>query len=220
MDASIGPDGNLYMPENNRAIDKVELATGTVTRWTQLPSGKVVKFGDFADNGYFYTGGTRTDLMIVPFDLATTPTTAGFYANDEILAIRYYNGYIYVVSRPSGSQNPAQIWRHQTDATGKVGAQELVLDMSTTGEFSSRSITAIAFASNGTMYIATDSTNPILIVDPVTGELDFFYKNILLPYCKHLAWGNGTYLYMISGDTNLGQEWTVYRVDMGTVGAP
>jgi len=220
MDASLGPDGNLYLPENNRAIDKVDLAAGTVSRWTQLPSGKVVKFGDFGDNGYFYTGGTRTDLVIVPFDLSTTPTTAGFYASDEILAIRFYNGNIYVVSRPSGSSDPPKIWRHPIDATGKVGAQELVLDMRATGEFSSRSITAFAFAANGAIYLATDSTNPILIVDPATGMIDFFYKHILLPYCKHLAWGNGTYLYMISGDTNLNQEWTVYRIDMGTTGTP
>ena len=219
-DASIGPDGNLYLPENNRAIDKVEIATGAVTRWTQLPSGKVVKFGDFGNNGYFYTGGTRTDLVIVPFDLSTTPTSAGFYANDEILAIRFCNGYIYVVSRTSGSQNPAKIWRHLLDATGKVGSQELVLDMSTTGDFSSRMISAIAFSSNGTMYIATDSPDPILVVDPATNNVDFFYKDILPSNCKQFGWGNGTYLYMISGDTNLGQEWTVYRVDMGTTGAP
>ncbi|MDZ7262761.1 MAG: IPT/TIG domain-containing protein [candidate division KSB1 bacterium] len=216
-DASIGPDGNLYLPGYSRAIEKVNLTTGVVERWTQLPAGKNVKYGDFDAQGYFYTGGTRTDLVVVPFNLATTPTSAGFYATEEILAIRVYHGYIYVASRTS--TKPAKIWRHPLDANGNVGSQELVLDMSETGEFSSRLIKAITFSANGTLYLATDSPNPLLSVDPATQTVDFFYKNILPPYCKHFSWGNGTYLYLISGNTSPAQEWTVYRVDMGTKSA-
>ncbi|UCE05206.1 MAG: hypothetical protein JSW07_16525, partial [bacterium] len=219
-DASIGPDGNLYLLENNRAIDKVDLTVNTVTRWTRLPSGKVVKFGDFGNNGYFYAGGTRTDLLIIPFDLSSTPVSAGFYATDEIFAIRVYNAYVYVVSRLYGSQDPVKIWRHPIEADGSVGSQELVLDWSTTGEFASRTIKSITISANGVMYIATDSPDPILIIDPKTMTVDFFYKNIVPAYCKHFCWGNETYLYMISGDTNFEQEWTVYRIDMGTTGAP
>ncbi len=216
-DARIGPDGNLYLVEKNRAIDKVDLTTGEVTRWTRLPSGKVVKFGDFGSNGYFYTGGTKTDLVIVTPDFSVT--YAGFYATDEILAIRVYSGYVYVASRTSGSQYPAKIWRHTIDSTGNVGDQKPVIDMSTTVELSSLLIRAITFSSNGIMYIATDSPDPILVVDPATKKVDFFYKGILPSYCKQFYWGSGNYLYMICGDTNLGEEWTVYRVDTGTTGA-
>jgi len=220
FDASIGPDGNLYLMENNRAIDIVDVTANTVTRWTRLPSGKVVKFGDFGNNGYFYTGGTRTDLLVVPFDLSTDPTSTGFYATDEILAIRVFNEHVYVVSRPAGSQDPPKIWRHPIDASGNVGSQELVLDWSTTGEFATRTLTSLTISADGIMYIGTDSPGPLLIVDPNTQTVDYFYKNIVQDYCKHFCWGNETYLYMISGDTNFEQEWTIYRIDMGTTGAP
>ncbi|HEX9935350.1 MAG TPA: IPT/TIG domain-containing protein [bacterium] len=216
-DAKIGPDGNLYLVENNRAIDQVNLATGVVKRWTQLPSGKVAKFGDFDANGYFYTGGTNTDLVVVAPNLSVT--SAGFYASDDIFAIHVYNDAVYVVSRKSNSEDPAKIWKHQIDANGNVGAQSLVLDMKTTGGFSSRLIRSMIFSSNGTLYLATDSVDPILVVDLATMQVDYFYKGIVPPYCKDFCWGSGNYIYMISGDAIAGQEWTVYRIDMGSTGA-
>jgi hypothetical protein len=71
------------------------------------------------------------------------------------------------------------------------------------------------FSVNGTIYLATDAPDPILIVNPATKNVEIFYKGILSSYCKHFCWGNGNYFYMISGDTNLGQVWTVYQVNAG-----
>jgi len=216
-DAKIGPDSRLYLPGNNRAIDVMDLTSGTATRWIQLPSGKVVRFGDFDANGYFYTGGTRTDLMIVAPDLTTK--AAGAYATSEIIAVRVYNSSVYVITRASAT-GTATIWRHALDAAGNLGAQEMVIDMAAT-EYASRSIKAFMIASNGNMYLATDSPDPILIVNSITKNVEILYKGILSSYSKHFYWGAGNYFYMIRGDTILGEVWTVYRVDAGIkVGAP
>jgi len=214
-DVSIGPDGNLYFAGNNRAIDRTDLATGTTARWVNLPSGKVVRFLDFDNSGYCFAGGTRTDLVVVPFDLATTAVSAGFYATHEILAIRVYNGAVYVAARATALE-PTRIYRHAIGDKGSVGAQELILDLSTAGEFSGRVLKAITFAADGTMMLATDAVDPLLSYNPATGKMDYFYKGIIPPYCKHFAWGSQNYLYMICGDDTAGEEWTVYRVDMGT----
>ncbi|HOT97783.1 MAG TPA: hypothetical protein PLN61_12760 [bacterium] len=214
-DASIGGDGNLYLAGNNRAIDRVDLSTGTIARWVNLPSGKVVKFLDFSETGYCFAGGTRTDLVVIPGDLSTTAVSAGFYATQEILAIRCYNGAVYVAARATAA-DPVKIYRHAIGDKGSVGAQELVLDLSKTSMFAGRSLKAISFASDGTMIIATDAADPLLSYTPATGQMDYYYKGILNPYCKHFSWGSKTYLYMICGDDTAGEEWTVYRVDMGT----
>jgi hypothetical protein len=220
-DARFGPDGRLYLMGNNRAIDVVDVQAGTAEQWIRLPSGRVVKCGDFGPNGYFYTGGTRSDLVVVTPDL--TVGQAGFYASEEIIAVRVYGGYVFVASRvpTSGGQppGPASIWKHQIDQSGNVGTKELVLDLSRT-EFASRTITAMTFDVNGTMYIGTDSPDPILIANPTTGGVDYFYKNILPPYCKNFYWGRGNYLHMLSGNANPAQEWTIYWVNIGTAGAP
>jgi len=212
MDGRIGPDGNFYLAENNRAVDKVDLTTGAVSRWVNLPSGKVVKFCEFDQNGYFYAGGTKTDLVVMPFNQSATAKNSGFYASQEILALRCYSGYIYVASRTSSE--PLKIWKHAIGAGGALGAQELALDMSSTA-FAGRMIKSIAFNAKGEMFLATDSPDPVLIVDPVAKTVDYYYKAILPGYCKYFSWGSKTFNYLICGDTDAQENWLVYRVDMG-----
>lgn len=220
FDASIGPDGNLYVTENNRSIDSINVGAETRARWVQMPSGKVVRFGDFDTGGHFYTGGVRTDLCILPPNPSTSSSGvkfAGSYATDEILAIRVYGGYVYVASQPYGTQDPATIWRNQILSDG-VGPREKVLDMSAT-QFGAVPITGLAFSSTGTMVIATHSQYPLLMVDQSSGAVTEVYRGIIPAYGGGIAWSkSSTYLYLITGDTDTGQTWTVYRVDMGITG--
>jgi hypothetical protein len=218
-DGKIGPDGNLYLTEKNRAIDKIDLSTGTKTKWTTLPSGIVVKYCDFGNNNYFYCGGTRTDLVILPFDLSATAVQSGIYADDDIQAIRFYNGYIYVASVPSSPVEPAKIWRDKVNADGSVGSRELVYDLNNLPD--SAAVSGIAFGSDGTMYVSTYSpTLPMIVVNPVTNSADAFYKDIIPAYCAGMCWGTGDFIYTINGNAAASKTWNVYRVDMGQKGAP
>ena len=216
-DVKIGPDGNLYLLGSNRAVDKVDLATGEVSRWVQMPSGKNVRYGDFDVNGNFYTGGNKTDLFVVESNLTVKPAS-GFYNGYDILAVRVFSNYVYVVSKNSSYADTAKIYRHQIDANGNLGAKELVLDLKSSSVLASRSITGLTFSSDGIMYLATDASNPIITFNPADGKVDFLYKDILRPYCKSFCWGTGNFIYMINGDAAAGEEWTVYRVNTGTAG--
>jgi hypothetical protein len=217
FDVKLGPDGNLYLMGSNRAVDKIDLNTGEVSKWLQLPSGKNVRFGDFDDNGNFYTGGSKTDLLVVESNLTVKPA-AGYYNGNDILAVRAFNNYVYVVAKKSGSTDTSKVYRHQIDASGNLGVQELVLDMKTTGDLAERTIKGLTFSTDGIMYLATDAENPIITFNPADGKLDFLYKDILHPYCKSFCWGAGNFIYMINGDATAGEEWTVYRVNTGTTG--
>ena len=216
-DGRIGRDGRLYMPGNNRSIDVVNLTSGAVTTWLQLPSGRVVRFGDFDANGNFYAGGAiGSQLVVVRTNLTTSLT--GLYTTDEILAIRVYNSFVYVAARPN-AQTPATIRRHQiTDTTGTLGAAELVVDLATT-PYSQRTIKGFVLSSNGKMYVITDSPDHLLVVDLATNAVDIFYKNIIPSYAKHFGWGAGTSLYAICGDTPLAATWKVYKIAIGTTSA-
>jgi hypothetical protein len=217
VDAKLGPDGNLYLLGSNRAVDKVDLTTGTVSRWVQMPSGKIVKYGSFDDNGNFYTGGNKTDLLVVESNLNVKPA-AGYYTGSEILAVRAFQNYVYVAIKKADYADTAKIYRHQIDAAGNLGEQELVLDLRTTGELASRSIKGLTFSTDGLMYIATDDINPIITYNLTNGKVDFLYKEILHPYCKSFCWGAGNFIYMINGDVTTGEEWTVYQVNVGVTG--
>lgn len=215
----------LYLMANNREIQKVDLSSGVASAWTRMPSGKVIKCGDFDTSGYFYAGGVvGTDLCIVPPNPPATLTTAqirlsGFYATEDVLATRYSNGYVYVASQTSSGSG--KIWRHSVGAAGTLGAQELVLNLGAYAAFASRTIRAISFSAAGDIYVTTNSTDPLLVYKTSAGTLDYLYKGILPPYGKHAYWGNGAYLYMISNDasnTDASLQWNVARVSMGTSG--
>jgi len=96
----------------------------------------------------------------------------------------------------------------------------LVYDLTLNEDFASRTITTINFSENGTLYIGTDAPDPLLVVDPSTSNSDYFYKSILPSYSKHFYWGTATFIYMICGNPGLGEEWTVYRINMGANSAP
>jgi hypothetical protein len=215
----------LYMMANNREIQRVDLATGVASLWTRMPSGKVMKFGDFDTSGYFYVGGAiGTDLCIVPPNPPSSLTLAqislsGLYANEDILAVRYTNGYLYVASQASSASG--KIWRHSVSGGGTLGAQQLVLDLGAYADFASRTIRAISLSAAGDLYIATNSTDPLLIYRASTGTLDYLYKGIIPPYGKQAYWGSGVYLYMISNDasnTDASLQWNIARVATGTSG--
>jgi hypothetical protein len=217
FDAKLGPDGNLYLMGNNRSIDKVNLATGQVSTWKQLASGKNVRYGDFDKYGNFYTGGIKTDLLVVEPNL-NVKTGMGFYSGFEILAVRTFENYVYVAAQKSGYADTAIVYRHQITASGSLGVQEVVLDMRITSNLSSRAIKGISFSSDGLMYLATDAANPIITFDLADKKVDFLYKEILHPFCKSLCWGSGKFIYMINGDATAGEEWTVYKVNVGITG--
>jgi hypothetical protein len=219
-DAKIGPDGNLYIMSTNRAIEMMDVQTGVVSEWVRLASGKNVKFGDFDANGYFYTGGARSDLFVIAPDKSFIATN--LYSKDEILSVRVYNGYLYLLIKLAGTGTVPIFVRHSIGAGGVLGAQQVMLDWNaaTVGEFASRSIRGFTFAADGTMYLVTDSVDPVLMVDLTTKTVQILYKGILPGYCKYFCGSSRHYLYLITGDSTLGQEWAVYRVDIGVEGTP
>ncbi len=224
-------NGVLYLigttPAGNRTIYQQNLTSGgQVTKWTQMPSGKTIKFGDFGPTGYFYTGGKSTDLCIVPPNPPFSPALtfsqiklANAYITDEILAIRVYNGFVYVASRPANTTVATKIWKHAINADG-VDAQTLVVDLGTLGITSA--VTGLAFSVTGTMFITINDPNPLLVFDPTTGILDYYYKGILPPNGRGCYWGSGNYLYMISYDPTADKtlRWNIIRIDMGARSAP
>lgn len=218
FDGKIGPDGNLYVTEKNRAIDKIELSSGTKSKWTTLPSGLVVKFCDFGNNNYFYSGGTRTDLVIMPFNLSSPAVLSGLYADDDIQAIKFYNGYLYVASVPASPLEPTKIWKNKVNTDGSIAGKELVFDMNTISD--SSAVTGIAFGADGIMFVSVNSAaTPVIVVNPISKSADAFYKNIIPAYCSGISWGQGNFSYVITGNTAAAQTWLVYRVDMGQKGA-
>ncbi len=217
----IGPDGKLYLMENNKSsLDVIDVQADSSS---QFNIGSNVKCGDFDSQGNLFVAGIGSDLVTVAPD--HTAKRSGNFQPDVILDVRVYSDYVYVVDstkNPTATKPSKSIQRCKIDYTNHtVGSPELVIDWTTTGQYASCLITGITFSSDGKMYVATNSPDPILIVDLNTKNVSTLYKDILPSLCKQFFWGNGTYLYMITGNTsNPALDWTLYRVDTGINGTP
>jgi len=214
-DAIVAPNGNLIIFMRQREIYQLDLASGadTIGVWTTVT--KRVSLGDFDSFGNLYTtGARRTDITVVKPDFSNR--LLGLYASDEILWLRVYENFVYVLVElgTSDEANPKlAIWRHIIlDSDGNLGDRELVLDWSQTGEFAESEPKTFTFSDDGKIYIGTDHVQPIMFFDPDNGKKDIVYKGILSTSAENLVWGNGNYLYMILGRPN----WNLLRLDMGS----
>jgi hypothetical protein len=214
-DAVIGPDGMMVLLSNNRDMTKLNLETGEETEWLNL--SKSVSYGDFDSNGNLYAGGRRSDLFVVLSD--ETSSQAGFWARDEILWVRVFGDYVYVlvdIATPTDELPDMSIWCHAIDGAGAVGEAELVVNWTETGEYAESLPHTFVFSADGKMLVGTDYVHPIMLFDLATGAQDILYKEILPTSALKLVWGSGTNVYMILG----GEVFDMVRIDMGTAGAP
>jgi hypothetical protein len=216
-DAKIGPDGNLYyfnsVFPNTKEIRMVNVnaPSGGDSLWYTTNPVKNVISGDFASNGYLYTGGRRSGIVVIRPN--RTQRADGYYATDTIQSVRVFNNYLYVAIRTG-------IWRHSISDTSLVGAPEQVLDL-TQGIFASHLVKAFSFSADGSkMYIGSDSPDPILVVDMATKTAEILYKGIIPNYCKQFCLGTKMYATIGSNTVTPAVEFTVYRIDVGATGAP
>jgi hypothetical protein len=218
-DAKISPDGKLFYLNsvfpNTREIRRMDLQTGVDSLWLTFAPVKNVICGDFDANGNFYSGGRRSGIQVLRPNRSKRDD--GYYASDTILCLRVFQTYIYAATRTA-------VYRHSMSDTSKVGAPELVLDLTQGILASSSPIRALSFSADGSkMYIGTDSQYPILVADatsiPISSNrVEILYNGILPPYCKQFCFGKS--LYMISGNAAPAVNWLVYKVDVGATGAP
>ncbi|HLP15928.1 MAG TPA: IPT/TIG domain-containing protein [Bacteroidota bacterium] len=221
-DARVGPDGYLYLIGlTSKYVQGINLnvtpSPGVVSQYKTL--APQMRCGDFDTSGYFYAGGAITaDLQIAKPGFASV-TKSGLHPAEDIAAVRVFNGYLYVAGR--ATNKPTKIWRHSISPGGVLGAAELVAAFDSTS-FSARTVKSLTFSTDGKMFIGTDSPDPLLVADisSLPASLDLFYKGILPSSIKHMNWGMGNYLYMITNDplANPAQDWNVYKVNIGSTG--
>ena len=227
-DAMLAPDGNLVLLTGRSTVVKMDVTTGVPEDWYMFSSSRTrVKFGDFDSYGNLITAGTKTGLIALKPDM--TEGLIDDYSDFDILDVRVYQGAVYVLAENTSPDTldpvlapEIGIWRNTTAADpGSFGEKELVLDWATTGSYDSSGVYDMTFSSDGTLIVCTDNTDPVLLYDLESDTHETFYKSILPSSMVHAVWGQGNHLYMIQfleeGDT---RKWDLYKVDMGTTGAP
>jgi hypothetical protein len=210
----IGPNNDMYYLDSFYPyLIKQNLFSGSPS-FSELP-GNIADL-DFDVNGNLYCGGSGNAIYTVQTDL--TSTTTADYSEINIVAIRVYNGYLYVAGNYLGEDEeiPSMgIWKNQiTSSSGSLGEKELVLDWIETSGSDSK-ITCLTFDETGKMYISSDGNIGVATVD-VDGSFDLLYPKIVFGPIVKMTWGAGNYLYL----NYRGSSRAIYRLEMSVFGAP
>jgi len=186
-----GLDGMLYgvrrlraafrLPEGGRQQTLVGL--GTSVSLSKIVTGPT---------GDLYAAGSSTDPATAAiYRITTTGESTPTPFPNPVTALVVHDRDLYVGTTTSSE---SQVLRFPISEAGDLGTPELVYDL-TADVGANFSVTALAIAADGTMYVGSDAPNPIIEVMP-DGTSAPLYPGVLHPPVASFAWGEGSSLYV------------------------
>jgi hypothetical protein len=196
----VGPSGYLYAARTTRAIFRYEAAGGTAAAiWgTAFPTGVYITGMDFDQNQNLWAVGNNTSVYRVKQDLSK----ASFPFTANLRACRVFNGHLYMAGQ---KDNAEKIWRAPI-VGDSLGTPEVYFDFDAAYGAKGYIPQVLTFASDGTLYIGTNSEVGIVVVSPSGAATTpvAAYTDQFADFVKYLAWGSGDALYISSSTGQLG----------------
>ncbi|MDA3859764.1 MAG: IPT/TIG domain-containing protein [Melioribacteraceae bacterium] len=211
-----GPDGTIFYVNAIQYLLKVN-ADGAGDELFAILPGAAYDL-DFDQNQNIFCGGGPGDIYRVKMDKSNE--TKYQHPDVYIHALRVYNNYLYVGGTYSGSDgnHPKEaVWRHEiTSADGDLGEKELVFNF---GEsFVGFTVLSLAFDIDGLMYIGTDATEGIIVVN-LDGTYNPLYEGVMEGEAYAMTWGNGDFLYVTRKNVDEDKR-RILRINMRKTTAP
>lgn len=221
----IGPDGGLYMLRVAGGVPIVYRsgpAGGATTNWASSV-GRAEDL-DFDAQGFAWVVGsnetnTASNQRIVRIqDLGASRAVTGYPFVANGTAVKVYAGHLYVGGTRA---NVPKIWRFPINPDNTLGAEEEWIDLTS---YSSQAVPrSIAFATDGTMFVAvntTPTTQPLLAVSPAK-QISEYYPNIIPGSILKMHWMKGTQrVLMTLINPGTGNTTRTITLNMQKDGAP
>jgi len=215
----VGPNGTIFVLRNNTIIYRLPAGSNKDTNLETFARVKQrVSDLDFDQNGNLFVGGSGKVIYRVNPTTADTMTVAT-YTDNNIVALRVYNGFLYVVTDYTGTNTSAVqegIYRNQIlDSDGHLGPAELMFDWAaySGGIYG---INTITFDQNGILFAGLDGGNAISAINLATGVVTPYYTEVLTTPSSYFAWGNSYYLYVNRHNNEDETKRAILRVAMSS----
>jgi hypothetical protein len=212
----MGPDGYLYILKGNNNVLRIPPGGGDAE--TFVRANERVNDLDFDQNLNIFAAGDGQTIECVKQDASTF--TAADYTDYDIDAVRVYDGYVYVYGEYDGSDPDsvkAGIWKNEIiNANGDLGPKELVFDWGAYSGDLGPTVLCFTILLDGRILIGQSKDDALVILDPVTSQIEPFYSEILEPPYIYISWGNGTvgnYLY-VNRHADSRATWQLLQVAM------
>lgn len=209
----IGWGGALYVAAHKTAILRTPPGGGTTAIW--LSSGlQNIDDLDFDQNGNAWCAGkAATGFNTSVFRVTSTKAVRAFPFRANVRSVRVYNNYLYL----SGVRDSTEaVWRLPL-VGDTLGTEEVYFNLTAYYGGIAHQANCITFSNDGNMFLATDGSDGILIVDLArTGAP--YYPGLLSSPIVSLAWGKGAYLY--ASLSSPASTPTLLKINTEKTGAP
>jgi hypothetical protein len=207
-----GRDGGIYTTANRNAVFRIVPNGGSSAPWTSV-GGAGVSFAydlDYDQAGNIWTAGDNSVLARI----APDRTVKGFPFTGDVRSVRVFDGRLYLATRNDTIWN---IWRSLIVSADSLAPRELYFNFST--NYPSAGAYAITFASDGDMFVGTDSSAGTIVVVHPNKTHEKLYPGLLKDRCVAFAYGIGTEMYFSrTGLTDASKK--VIRVNTQKTSAP
>lgn len=199
-DMKTGPGGYVYFARSNPYLNRVDPTGGVATRFANLKVGRKIRCFDFDSDQNIYCAGSSDSLYLVNVinetKRAVTPRAEGY----DFVALRVYDGYVYLAGTFADIDTTQGIWRHKI-MTGEdtLGTRELVYDWSDCSYSNKQNIQSLLVDENGLLYLGLSEANgpAIVTLDMNTSEVNPFYEPVLFAPASRMVWGTQNYIYCV-----------------------
>ncbi len=174
---------------------------------------------DYAENGDIYVGGIGLGIVRIPTTGANK--TYSIYTDFKIMALRIYDGYVYVIANPQKPEAGAYgVYRNAIQADGSLGNTEMILDWEALRSDSEDDLNDLTFSESGIMYLGTDNAHAPLMRF-IDGVLEPYYYDIVASPVNEMEWSPDGYLYVVVKKTlSVGQGCKIQKINLGEDGSP
>ena len=191
-DLAVAPDGQLYGVRRLRALFRLPQG-GAQQTFVALPNGVTLAAVAAAPNGDLWTGGSNTTAANgALYRVTSDGTSTAFPFSETVRDLAVADGALYVASTGDAG---SRVWRYVFNADGTLGAGAVYTDVSA-ALGAAVSLNAIAVAQDGTLFIGTNASDPVLEVAPGGTSSAPLFPGVLTPPVSAFAWATGSKLYV------------------------
>lgn len=190
-DIEFGPDNSLYGVRSVRAVFQSTGEGSDFQVFAVIPNRSTRLTTVTIDaNGRIWAAGNNSDIYSIEQDKSVKMHE--FEADVQDIAL--FENFLYVASL---QDEISTIWRFPIDANGDLGIPEEIMNITSQ---SGHTAFALSFSSTGQLYVGTDGTDPVILIQP-DGTVAELYPNVLPQVVRRFAWGAGDALYAATNST-------------------
>ncbi|MCY3488357.1 MAG: IPT/TIG domain-containing protein [Bacteroidetes bacterium] len=190
-DLAFGADDYLYAVRFVRAVFRFQ-GGGTSPEVFAVIPNNAVRLSTVAidSSNRIWAAGDNEEI----YSISPDKTIQSYEFNADVQDIVLFGDFLYLAAIENGN---SKIWRFRIDSNGALGAPEEVFDMTA---FNGATAFALAFSAAGNLFVGTDATDPVVVVDP-DGIGQSLYPGVLNQPARRLAWGTQRQLYAATNST-------------------